>query len=360
MSVGIYIHVPFCAKKCPYCDFYSCGYSRRIAEDYADGIIRDIENFPDKPTADTIYFGGGTPSLIQSELIGKILQSIYKKFPINSPEITLEVNPCTVDKNKLLLYKQMGVNRLSIGAQSTNDDELKLLGRIHDSETTRKTILTAADAGFDNISCDLMLGIPGQTVESLENSIYKLSDLPVRHISSYILKIEKDTPFENEKIIKQMPDDDFVSDMYLHAVKILNNLSFEQYEISNFAQKGYDSRHNLKYWRCNEYVGFGPAAHSFYNGQRYCYPSDLSSFIKYPLEKIITDSSPADENERIMLGLRLSEGIDLKDFPDKKNYILSKAVAFEKAGLMISTADKLRLTPEGFLLSNSIIAEIIA
>lgn len=359
MPIGIYIHVPFCAKKCPYCDFYSCSYSRQISEAYSKSVIRDIENFPDQETADTIYFGGGTPSLIQPEFIHEILQSIYRKFNIAAPETTLEINPCTVNKDKLKLYKEIGINRLSVGAQSSDDNELRLLGRKHNFEKVKEVIFIAESIGFENISCDLMIGIPNQTIESLKNSIIKLSELPIRHISSYILKIEKGTPFDNKEFIKQMPDDEFVSDMYLFAVNALKNFGFNQYEISNFAQKGYESKHNLKYWQCHEYIGFGPSAHSFYKGQRYYYSPDLNSFIKASPEKNITDDKPADEDEKIMLGLRLSEGIDLDDFPDKKNKILSKAAVLEKAGLITQTDNRFKLTPKGFLVSNSIITEIL-
>lgn len=359
MPVGIYIHVPFCAKKCPYCDFYSCSYSSRASEDYANGIIRDIEGFPDNPKIDTVYFGGGTPSLIPPEFIEKILRCLNLKFNISVPEITLEINPCTVNNNKLKLYREMGINRLSIGVQSANDSELKLLGRKHNFEKAKEIIIQASNNGFDNISCDLMLGIPGQTIDSLSESINKLSELPINHISSYILKIEAGTPFDNKEFINQMPSDELVSEMYLFTVNDLKNKGFDQYEISNFAKKGYKSRHNLKYWNCCEYIGFGPAAHSFYNGIRYYYAPDLEKFIKSPPEKIITDFDAGGDDEKLMLGLRLTEGVDLNEFPDRKNSILLKAASLKRCGYIDLTGDRLSLTPKGFMVSNSIIAELI-
>ncbi len=359
MNVGIYIHVPFCSKKCPYCDFYSCGYSVQASENYVKGIIRDIESFPDNPKIDTVYFGGGTPSLIPPEYIEKILQCINSKFYISVPEITLELNPSTVNINKLKFYKEMGINRLSIGVQSANDSELKLLGRKHNFEKAKEIIINAANIGFNNISCDLMLGIPGQTIDSLNNSINKISELPISHISSYILKIEAGTPFDNEEFINKMPDDEFVSEMYLFTVKALKNNGFYQYEISNFAKNGYKSRHNLKYWHCCEYIGFGPAAHSYYNGIRYYYAPDLEKYIKFPPEKIITDFEAGDSDEKLMLGLRLTEGVNLNEFQDRKKSILLKAAPLKKCGYIDLIGDRLNLTPKGFMVSNSIIAELL-
>ena len=359
MSVGIYIHVPFCAKKCPYCDFYSCRYTKEDAELYTNAIIRDIEQLTEKLQADTIYFGGGTPSLISYKLIEKILYAIYNEFGVNMPEITIEVNPCTVNIEKLKQYKKVGINRLSIGVQSANDNELELLGRNHNFQKAEEIIIAAKEIGFNNISCDLMIGIPEQTKDSLKRSIDKLSGLGIQHISSYILKIEKGTPFDDPEFIKQMPDDDHVSDLYLFMVDQLKKYEFLQYEISNFSKTGYESRHNLKYWQCQEYLGFGPAAHSFYNSIRYYYSPDLSSFIKKSPEKLITDDTPASDDEKIMLGLRLTKGIDLDSFPDKKHKILSKISPLVKNGLIIKNGSRISLTPEGFLVSNSIIAELI-
>ncbi len=356
--LGIYIHVPFCAKKCPYCDFYSCNYSKDIAEKYTQTVIEHIKH-SESAKADTIYFGGGTPSLIPCEFIENILNTLNQKFFLDTPEITLEVNPCTVNKQKLSQYRHMGINRLSIGVQSANNGELLFLGRTHNFEKAKEVILTAHDIGFENISADLMTGIPNQTTQNMYNSIDRLSELPLTHISNYILKIESNTPFNNNSIIKQMPDDDIVSDMYLDMVKRLEEKGFKQYEISNFSKIGFESKHNLKYWHCEEYIAFGPMAHSFYKGKRYFNADTLEKYINFPLTQTITDDIPADDNEKIMLGLRLSEGIKLSDFPQKKDYIIKKANLLKNTGLINFNGEILSLTPNGFLLSNSIINEFI-
>ena len=358
MPLGIYIHMPFCAKKCPYCDFYSCNYSKEKAIKYAQAVIRDIECFDGDAAADTVYFGGGTPSLIPSELTENILSAIRKKFRLENPEITIEINPCTVSKDKLLQYYNMGINRLSVGIQSANNNELELLGRNHTFETASAAILNAYDCGFRNISADLMTGIPYQTFESIEASVRKISELPVTHISNYILKIEHGTPFDNPEFINSMPDDDFTSDMYLYMVKTLLNKGFRQYEISNFSKSGYESRHNLKYWKCHEYIGFGPSAHSFCNGIRYYCPPDLDSFINYPAKKIVTDDMAGSDEEKIMLALRLTEGINLSNYSELKTSIIRKVKMLEKSGYINFNGDNISLTPKGFLVSNSIINEL--
>ena len=358
MPTGIYIHIPFCAKKCPYCDFYSCSYSKSMAEQFTDALIKEIENFKGGVSADTVYFGGGTPSLIPAEFTEKILSAVKNRFELLNPEITLEVNPCTVNYEKLMKYREMGINRLSTGVQSMNDNELKLLGRSHTAEKAVQVILDAEKCGFENISADVMIGLPGQNCKTLENTIQKLSELPLTHISSYILKIEEGTPFDNEEFIRSMPDDDFVSDMYLCMVKSLSEKGFKQYEISNFSKPGFESRHNLKYWRCMEYIGFGCSAHSFYDGRRFYCTDNLDSYIKNGAEKVITDESPAGDDEKIMLGLRLSEGININDYPERKDDIIKKSELLKKAGYVNFDGRILSLTPKGFLVSNMIINEV--
>ena len=357
-KIGIYIHVPFCAKKCPYCDFYSEGYSKDRAEGYTRGIIRDINAFEDNATADTIYFGGGTPSLLPADNIESIISALKRRFKLISPEITLEVNPSTVTKKKLEAYLEMGINRLSFGVQSAWDDELTLLGRLHTFETAGGAVKLARDTGFENISCDLMLGIPHQTEKSLMGSIHSICSLPVTHISSYMLKIEKGTPFDNDNIKKQLPQEDAVSDLYLRMIDKLKEYGFKQYEISNFSLPGYESRHNLKYWECSEYLGFGTAAHSYYRGKRYYYPSDIMGFIEKSPDPVLTDEAPGQWDEQIMLGLRLKKGIDTMQYPHIKDRLMKKAIVLEKAGYMEITGSRIALTPKGFLLSNSIIAEL--
>lgn len=360
-KIGIYIHIPFCAKKCPYCDFYSCNYSKNIAERYTDSVINEIKHFKDGLSADTVYFGGGTPSLISENLIGKILNALNNKFFLDDPEITIEVNPCTVNSQKLYEYRKMGINRLSVGVQSANDDELIFLGRKHNFEKAVKVINAAHCEGFKNISCDIMTGLPKQNFKKLLYTIEEITALPVTHISSYILKIEENTPFNTKHIIDSLPDDDYIAELYLFMVEKLISAGFSQYEISNFSKTDFESKHNLKYWRCKEYIGFGSSAHSFYNGKRFFNPHDLDKYIANngKIEKVITEENPASDSEKIMLGLRLSEGINAANFPMLKEKILKKAMLLESAGFIRINGTRISLTPKGFLVSNSIINELI-
>ncbi len=356
--IGIYIHVPFCAKKCPYCDFYSCSYNLKSAEKYTDAIIRDINNLPKDIYADTIYFGGGTPSLLPFNMLNKILETLFHNCHIINPEVTLEVNPCTVTKEKLFQYINIGINRLSLGIQSVHDDELKLLGRIHTWKKAKEIIKSAQIIGFNNISCDVMIGLPKQNIDKIKTTLNQIAELSVQHISAYILKIEENTPFNTQDIINTLPDDDYVSDLYLFMVKELKKLGYTQYEISNFSKIGFESQHNLKYWKCHDYIGLGPSAHSCFNGKRFRISSNLNKYLN-STEKIITDKNPYNDDEKIMLGLRLTEGININNFPNKKALFLKKAELFQKMGLINIENNFIKLTPEGFLVSNSIINEFI-
>ncbi len=356
---GIYIHVPFCAVKCPYCDFYSCEYRTETVKKYKSAVLRNISALPDIK-ADTIYFGGGTPSLLPAEYISKIIESIDCHVQLISPEITIEVNPCTVTEKKLIEYKKSGVNRLSVGVQSGCIDELEFLGRKHSFEKAADAVKMAQACGFDNISCDLMIGIKGQTKEKLEQSVERIISLPVCHISSYILKIEENTPFGKNGVSTQLPDDDETAELYLHSVRLLEKAGFKQYEISNFSKDGFHSRHNLKYWKCEEYIGIGPSAHSYYNGERYYSPADLESFCNLPLqEKISEPFESGTDEEKIMLGLRLKDGICPDDFPQYREKIIKKSAEYCSHGLAVFENNHLSLTPQGFLVSNSIISDII-
>lgn len=357
---GIYIHVPFCAVKCPYCDFYSCNFSLNKISQFKDALIRNIMVYPAGIKADTIYFGGGTPSLLPPEFITEIIRSISNHFDLHNPEITLEANPCTVNKGKLYEYRKSGVNRLSLGIQSASDDELKFLGRKHNYDKAKAAVEDAAEMGFENISCDMMIGLPNQTEESIDYTIKQFIALPIQHISSYILKIEQNTKFYHDSVSDIIPDDDTTANLYLFMTEQLNKAGFYQYEISNFALNGFESKHNLKYWECKEYIGFGPSAHSYFNGNRYAVTNDLEAFIKADKQnEFITDNNPGQQEEKIMLGLRLKKGICLDDFPERKSYILKKSYSLEKAGLLEIKDNYLNLTSKGFLVSNSIISSLI-
>lgn len=341
--IGLYVHVPFCVQKCPYCDFYSGKLTR--GDEYIKAVIRNIKRYDEE--YDTVYFGGGTPSLLP-EISSAVLSEI--RLAPNA-EITFEANPETVTSELFKTLLHWGVNRLSFGVQSLNSKELSALGRIHSVEKAKQAIITAHSEGFANISADIMLGIPYQTKETLKATIEQLSSLPITHVSAYMLKLEPNTPFG--KTPPSVPDDDEQAELYLLAVEELEKHSFRQYEISNFAKTNCESRHNLKYWRCEEYVGIGPAAHSYYNGKRYSVPRDLGLFIESEQQcEEFTDESPDTEEERIMLGLRLCEGIPLTEE-------LQKRLKLIPPDLIRIENDRLSLTAEGFLVSNEIISLLI-
>ncbi len=345
---GLYIHVPFCRKKCPYCDFYSVGYRGESAEEYAKAVIRNIRYYDEE--YDTVYFGGGTPILMARQ-IPQILAECKIK---DDSEITAECNPLEMDGDTLKILYDCGVNRLSVGVQSANDMELRALGRSHTFEQARQAVLLANKVGFSDISADLMLAIPNQTAETLERSVQSLAELPITHVSAYLLKIEPNTVF-GKKPPDNLPDENETAELYLAAVNLLESVGFEQYEISNFSRGGKTSRHNLKYWRREEYLGIGAAAHSFYKERRFAVKRDIREFIssEHQLE-IVTDNNPNDLEERIMLGLRLCEGISETLW----RKVESALPLIPKNYYKIENG-RLSLTPEGFLVSNEIIATLL-
>lgn len=358
--LGLYIHIPFCLRKCPYCDFYSVRHTMEKENLYVDAIVRNLKSFKSrKLCVNTVYFGGGTPSLLSTGNLEKILDAVAEIFTIaENPEITLECNPATI-KNFSPLYSA-GINRLSFGIQSCVDSELKTLGRLHNYYEAERTVLSAYESGFENISCDLMIGTVGQTMESLVYSIDTLCKLPVKHISAYMLKIEPSTPYNRPEIINSVPDEDTTADFYLKTVSSLEAHSFLQYEISNFAVRGFESRHNLKYWNCDEYIGIGCSAHSYFNGVRYAVPRDIGNFINSPVQPTeITDSDPNKFEEKAMLRLRLCDGFDVSEFPEETEHVMRKAEQLKKYGLVNIRGNTISLTPKGFLVSNSVIEEII-
>ncbi|MBE6879743.1 MAG: radical SAM family heme chaperone HemW [Ruminococcaceae bacterium] len=356
-SVGLYIHVPFCKSKCPYCDFYSVANADEYKEEYKKAVLRNIEKHQDV-SFDTVYFGGGTPILLWAEIC-EILDSIGDRITENA-EITLEANPCSTSFDKLCSLKQSGVNRISFGLQSGDDKELKALGRLHNSKEGADAVILAEKSGIKNISADIMIGIPFQTKKSLENTLVYMIQLPLSHISAYMLKIEPDTVFARKSV--QPADEELMSELYLKTVDHLNEKGFSQYEISNFSKVGYESKHNLKYWKCEEYIGIGPSAHSYFDGKRFSVDRNLIDFMECPVQKtVITDDNPGDYDEWAMLKLRLSEGIDFKTAKNRynisKEQILNRCKLIPKNFIEISESG-LRLTKEGFLVSNAIIGII--
>lgn len=361
-SLGIYIHVPFCGKKCDYCDFYSESYRKDTVSEYVSAVIRNLKAYSDNSRlTDTVYFGGGTPSLLSSEQIEMILDEVKNSFSLSeNPEITLEANPNTIDFNKLEKFRSAGINRLSVGVQSMIDSELKFLGRTHSAERAEKAVIDAYRAGLKNISCDVMIALPEQSAESLRYTLDRITNLPIQHISGYILKTESGTPFDCDEIKNLLPDDDKTAELYLEMVNFLGSRGFEQYEVSNFAIKGFESRHNCRYWKCLDYIGIGASAHSCNAGKRFAAERNLHDFINSPVQKIIiTDENPCTFEEYAMLRLRLKEGLNIDDFLEKKNGILKKIPELIKSGYINYNENHISLTPEGFLVSNSVIEYLI-
>jgi len=362
VAVGLYIHTPFCAGKCPYCDFYSLSGSQELYDTYSAAVAVQLDNLGGA-SVDTIYFGGGTPSLLGGKRLASLLDRTASCFSVSeNAEITVEINPGDASSELLSALRCAGFNRLSMGVQSGVDSELGQLGRRHSASKAAAAVQNARDAGFDNISLDLMLGIPGQTPASLEQSIDFLCGLAPEHISAYILKIEPGTPFAARIGELNLADDDTQAEYYLQAVRQLAAKGYGQYEISNFCRPGKESRHNLRYWHCEEYIGIGPSAHSFYNGRRYYYPRDLEQFVNAP--RTIDDGEGGSPEEYIMLALRLTEGLTHTGYNKRfsaeiPDGIFRRAEKFIRAGLLVHNKNGIHLTPEGFLLSNAIIAALL-
>lgn len=369
MKSGLYIHVPFCLHKCPYCDFYSVPYNEETAESYVRAVINSFKSFPDSDI-DTIYFGGGTPSLLTPSQIERLIYSAAGRFKLcDSSEITMECNPATADREKLSSFFKAGVNRLSIGIQSLNDIVLRESGRIHSSGEAVQIIIDAFESGFDNISIDLMMGLPGDTLESFLTTLSSAASLPITHISAYMLKLMPGTPFGTNPP-KNIADDDLLALMYERCCEYLETRGFVQYEISNFSLPGFESRHNLKYWLQQPYIGTGAAAHGCINRQRYSFAPDLYSFIDLfedncPDYNLVTKFEGfSDITDYIMLRLRTTKGISFVDLYKTYNYSfdnhrLDFINACVNGNLAEINGDTFRLTSKGFLVSNEIIARLI-
>lgn len=339
---GLYIHIPFCKSKCPYCDFYSVKYNEEDAEKYTDELIETMENF--SGSFDTVYFGGGTPSILESRLIGKILQSAKEYFDIDkNAEITIECNPSKNLEKDFCDYASFGINRVSLGMQSARNEERFALGRSAGQSEVAKAVNDAKAAGITNISLDVMLGTPKQTLDTLDDTFDFIGKMDVTHISAYMLKIEEGTRFYTMKDRLALPDEDTVCEMYLKTIESLKKLGFNQYEISNFSKPSFESKHNTKYWKLVPYLGLGKSAHSFWGGKRFYYNADF---------KLQNEGEVDLDEERVMLGLRLSCGID-------KHLIKGDYSRFVKMGLMKEIGNNIALTPNGMLVSNVIISELL-
>ncbi|MGN0536554.1 MAG: radical SAM family heme chaperone HemW [Acutalibacteraceae bacterium] len=363
--IGVYLHIPFCDGKCPYCDFFSKKADEQEFDRYTEEMVKRIykEASLINRHADTVYFGGGTPSLLGSERLNRILKAVQDSFGLTThAEVTVEVNPTPKNLPDFYALRKAGFNRLSMGLQSANANELQILGRKHTAEAATKAVTLARQNGFENISLDLMLAIPYQTTESLKHSVEFCAAQECCHISCYLLKIEEGTPFFKRQSELPLFDDEQQADFYLQACELLEQNGYKQYEISNFAKKDYESRHNLKYWHDEEYIGIGASAHAFINGKRFYYPRSLEDFYA---DKRIEEGNGGDEEEYIMLALRLTEGLCRSRFQKRFGYALPQkyfrsAQRFVATGLTEVGQDSIKLTRQGFLVSNALIAEILS
>ena len=367
---GVYIHIPFCKSKCPYCDFYSYRCKSEEMKPYVDSLINEINTldrvseFVKEPfVADTLYLGGGTPSVLSGEDLYKIITTAKEKFSIpDNAEITVECNPNSDIEAILPYLLKAGVNRISLGLQSAVDKERRALGRQSDKKRVSEVIELLKSNGITNISLDVMLGIPFQTEESLKETLDFVIESGVPHISAYMLKIEEGTHFYKAYDKYDFPDDEKTIEFYNQCADALEKADFVHYEISNFAKEGFQSRHNTKYWELENYLGIGPGAHSYFDGSRFYFESDTQGFING--EEAIFDDFGGDAEEYIMLKLRLKKGLDLNEL--KSLYgekplikIKEKAPFLKEQGLIEFDKDRLALTRKGYLLSNSVICELI-
>ena len=384
-ELGIYIHIPFCKQKCYYCDFVSFSNKEEYIEKYVETLKREIDGYDlSNYNITTIYIGGGTPSRIPSEKIQEILEKIRQKISKNQTrwediEITIELNPRTVDEEKIKKYKKIGINRLSIGLQSTNNKLLKEIGRIHTFEDFKDTYNTVKKVGFENINVDLMIGLPNQTISDVKDSLNEIIKLNPTHVSVYSLIVEENTKMEkliNNKEL-QLPDEELERQMYWYVKNTLELNGYNHYEISNFAKKGKESKHNLNCWEQKEYIGLGLAAYSYLNGVRYGNTSDIEKYInvqdffnRSELEESgirIVDEVQSLEDKRkeyMLLGLRKIDGVSIQKFKEKfvENPIFLFRKELEKLvneKLITIDGDCIRLTNNGLDLANIVWEEFV-
>ncbi|MBR3767848.1 MAG: radical SAM family heme chaperone HemW [Clostridia bacterium] len=364
-KTGLYFHIPFCRGKCPYCDFYSLN-AKSCPDEYVFSLLDEMKTFKrmselvgkdSKIAVDTIYFGGGTPSLLSPTQLDIIMDSVRESFNVcEEPEITVECNPSSPNLEEFLLSaSKSGVNRISLGMQSSSDKERRKLGRQGNAKKVEDAVYYARMAGIENISLDVMVGVPESSLSSLRETLDFCLSLSVPHISAYMLKIEEGTFYYKNADKLTLPSEDEVCDMYLFMSHYLKENGFLHYEISNFCKEGFHSRHNMKYWEGAPYLGFGPAAHSFYNNKRFYFPRDIDAFIRG--EKAIYDGEGGDTEEEILLHLRTYKGISLEN---KSSSFINKAKLFEKNGFAEITGNNFVLTSKGFLVSNTIISELLS
>lgn len=376
-ELGIYIHIPFCKQKCFYCDFCSFANKNEMQGKYVETVINEIKNIThkEKYTVTTIYLGGGTPSILNPNYIKNILQEIKSSFEIlDDAEITIEINPGTVNEEKLKRYKEYGINRLSIGLQSANDKILKNIGRIHDYKQFEETFFYARKCGFRNINVDLMIGLPTQAIEDVKQTLEKIIQKNPEHISVYSLIIEEGTIIEkliNENKL-QLPDEETERITYWTVVNKLKENGYNQYEISNFSKKTYESKHNTNCWKQKQYIGLGTSAHSYLNKKRYSNTNNIEEYIKNIQENNISKNITIHEeqteestmNEYMLLGLRMIQGININEF--KQKFKIDPTIKYkeileklQKENLIQITKTSIKLTKQGIDFGNIVWEEFI-
>lgn len=375
---GIYIHIPFCRARCSYCDFATGAYESTLADRYVLALSREIESFERANTAeevDTIYFGGGTPSLLTPAQVARTLEAVRRRFRVrDDAEVTMEMNPGTVTPEVARAFRAEGVNRASFGAQTFDDRELRSLGRTHNADDTRRTFQTLRDSGFDNVSFDLIAGLPRQTLAAWERNLEEALALRPEHLSLYLLEVHEGTPLAAQ--IREgrypLPDADLAAEMYRLMTQRTLEAGYEQYEISNFCTAGRESRHNMKYWTGAPYYGFGCSAHSFDGrASRWSNERDVRAYVELiekagaaVVERVELDARGRSA-EALFLGLRLlSRGVNLAEhralfLRDVREEYAEDLARFDEAGLIKFEGDVLRLTPEGALLSNEVFSAFV-
>ncbi len=373
-KLGIYIHIPFCRSKCDYCDFYSLAGREDAMDPYQKALLAHIKEtapFARGYQVDSVYFGGGTPSFYGAKRLEELLSALRRSFSLTrDAEVTVEANPDSVDEKSLRRLRRAGVNRLSLGVQSACDGELAAIRRPHTFAQARAAVEAASKAKLHNLSLDVIYGLPGQDLESWKRTLEELLSLPCQHISGYGLKVEEGTPLARRvKDGEVLPSDDAQADCYLWMVRRLEEAGFRQYEISNFAKPGFQSRHNLKYWMGKPYLGFGPGAHSDFSGKRYSFRKDLEGYIRAVLEggSMIEECAEIPARERsgeyLMLRLRTLRGVEeweyRREFYQNFDPIEQKLLSFERQGWCVKEDGRWHFTPTGFLVSNQLIGALL-
>lgn len=364
--LGLYIHIPFCRAKCIYCDFYSLPRSEESMDAYVAALCRDLVRRADAAkgcSVDTVYFGGGTPSYLGADRLCKILETVFACYHVEkTAEITTEANPDSArEATALRQLRSAGFNRISLGMQSADDEELRRIGRVHTHEETIEAVHAARAAGFDNLSLDLIYGLPEQSAARWRENLRAAIALAPEHLSCYGLKVEEGTPLFLRQDTMHLPDDDAQAEEYLTAVEMLADAGYRQYEISNFARANRESRHNLKYWTMQEYLGFGPGAHSDFAGRRFACARDLRAYLAGE-ERLSESTRPAQrerEEERVMLALRTVRGLDLSALSEDTAQAERVLAECARHGLAQRENGRWHLTPQGFLVSNAVIVRVL-